>query len=109
MAGWSPSAATVLRPFLHGLFGEALTHAGELGPGLEAFDLALTWCARGEKWCEPELHRMRAELLLTAGNRQGALRSAQSAVALARRTRAGGWERRAVATLARVTSTAAAA
>jgi tetratricopeptide (TPR) repeat protein len=100
---WRPSRAVMLRPFLHGLVGDALARGGKLGPALESLSEALAWSARGEKWCEPELHRMRAELLLGAGDRRGALRSAQSAVALARRSRANGWERRAVATLARVT------
>ena len=102
-AGWQPARGIILRPFLHGLLSDALARNGELGPALEALDEGLTWSARGEKWCEPELHRMRAELLLRAADRAGAVRSAQSAVALARRSRATGWERRAVATLARVT------
>lgn len=57
--------------------------------------------ARGEHWCDPELHRLRAELLLAAGDRRGARRSAQTAVALAKRSAAAGWQRRGTATLAR--------
>ncbi|MFP5362375.1 MAG: ATP-binding protein [Thermoleophilia bacterium] len=99
---WPATGAVVLRPFLHGLLGDALTHAGELGAGVVALDEALGWSARGERWCEPELHRMRADLLFAADDRAGALRSAQTAVALARRSGAAGWERRAAMTLARV-------
>lgn len=69
---------------------------------MAALDKALSWCAGGERWCEPELHRIRAELLLACGDRVAGLRGAQRAVALARRSGTVGWESRALATLARV-------
>ncbi len=106
-AQWTAGGAIVLRPLLRGLLGDALARAGEHGPGLVAIDEALAYSARGEHWCDPELHRLRAELLLAAGDRRGALRSAQTAVALAKRSAAAGWERRGAATLARVSSAAA--
>jgi class 3 adenylate cyclase/tetratricopeptide (TPR) repeat protein len=100
------TGAVVLRPLVQGLLGDALARAGEFGQGLVAIDEALRWSARGERWCEPELHRMRADLLLRAGDRPNALRSAQTALALARRSRAAGWEQRAAHTLSRMSSTA---
>jgi len=106
-AQWAANGAIVLRPLLQGLLGDALARAGEYGPGLTALDDALASSAAGAHWCDPELHRLRAELLLGAGDRRGALRSAQTAVALAKRSAAAGWERRGVATLARVNSAAA--
>ncbi|HVF80016.1 MAG TPA: AAA family ATPase [Solirubrobacteraceae bacterium] len=102
----STTGALVLRPFLQGLLGDALARTGELGQGVAAIDEALLLSARGESWCEPELHRIRAELLLRAGDRQNARRSVQTAVALARRSNAAGWERRAGLTLTRMSSTA---
>lgn len=109
MALWTATGASVMRPFLQGLLGDALGRAGDVELGLVAVDEALAWAARGERWCEPELHRIRAELLLGAGDQPGALRSVRTAVALAKRSGAAGWERRAAATLARVSSAAAAA
>lgn len=102
VASWASAGIVVLRPFAHGLLGDALRQAGDPSRGLAALDEALSWCAGGERWCEPELHRIRAELLLACGDRGAALRGAQRAVALARRAGTGGWESRALATLARV-------
>ena len=93
-------------PFVHGLLADALAHTGEPERALAALDEALRWVDGGERWYEPELHRMRAELLLRIGDLAGAQRSAGTAVSLARRMRAGAWERRAAATLARLGSAA---
>ena len=106
VAQWASKGIVVLRPFLHGLLADALRAAGDLDHGIVAVDQALTGCVRGERWCEPELHRIRAELLLACGVRPGALRAAQMAVALSRRSGAAGWERRAESTLRRVSGAA---
>lgn len=106
VALWASSGAVVLRPFLQGLLGDALRRTGDADGGLVALDQALSWCAAGERWCEPELHRIRAEVLLACGDRRAGLRAAQTAVALARRTGAAGWEQHATSTLTRVSSAA---
>ena len=106
---WAGGGVVIERPFLHGLLADALRRAGDVDFGLISIEEALTACAGGERWCAPELHRIRAELLLTYGDRHGALRSAKTAVGLAQRSAAGAWERRAAATLARVNGTPAVA
>ena len=108
-ARWSAAGIVIQRPFIQGLLADALRQAGDLDFGLIAADEALEACARGERWCEPELHRIRAHLLLSLGDRKGARRSAQTAVALAKRSGATGWERRAATTLGRITGTPAVA
>ncbi len=104
LALWTATGIAAGGPFLHGLHADALVHAGEPERALLALDQALSATGGGERWYEPELHRLRAELLLSCGDLPGAHRSAGSAVSLARRMRAGGWERRAAATLARLGS-----
>ncbi|MEA2141900.1 MAG: hypothetical protein QOI64_330 [Solirubrobacteraceae bacterium] len=104
IALWTARGAAAGRPFLHGLLADALAHAGEPEFALRALDEALAGVGGGEGWYAPELHRLRAELLPAIGDLTGAQRSAGSAVSLARRMHAGGWERRAAATLARLGS-----
>ncbi len=94
------TGAAAARPFVHGLLARALAHTGEPELALAALDAALDPVADGDRWFAPELHRMRAELLPAVGDLAGAHRSAGSAVSIARRMHAGGWERRAAATLA---------
>ena len=97
--------ATAGGPFVHGLLADALATTGEPARALTALDAALRWVGGGERWYEPELHRMRAELLLTSAicRRAPQRRHRRS---LARRMRAGAWERRAAATMARLGSAA---
>ncbi|HEX8158716.1 MAG TPA: hypothetical protein VF526_15130 [Solirubrobacteraceae bacterium] len=102
LSAWEATGALIMRPFFHGLLADALGVNGEPELGLVEIDAALAWIPRGERWCEPELHRWRAELLLRCGDDAGARRSVQTAVSLARRTGAPGLERRAKATLAGV-------
>ena len=101
VALWTARGAVVQRPFLHGLLADALARTDDAYGALCALDDALSWVEQGERWYEPELHRMRAELLLERGDLAGAQRSAGLAVSLARRMVAGTWERRAAATFAR--------
>ncbi len=99
---WTSRGAVAMRPFLLGLYADAARLAGEHEFGLAAVEQALDPATGGERWADPELHRCRAELLRCSGDRYGAQRSAKQALAIARRTSAAGWERRAAITLARV-------
>jgi predicted ATPase len=56
----------------------------------------------GERHWEAELHRLRGELLLMAGNVAAAERSLREAMAIARRQQAKSWELRAANNLARL-------
>jgi tetratricopeptide (TPR) repeat protein len=102
VAGWSATGAATGGSLVHGLLADGLAHTGEPERALATLAAALRWVEGGERWYEPELHRMRAELLLKIGDPAGAQRSAGTAVALARRMRAGAWERGAGAMLARL-------
>ncbi len=104
VAHWKATGAAGGGPFVHGLLADALAHTGEPAAGITAIDAGLRWVDGGERWYEPELHRMRAELLLRIGDLSGAHRSAGAAASLARRMRAGAWQRRAAATMARLGS-----
>ena len=106
VADWSATGAATGGPLVHGLLADALAQTGEPERALATLGEALRWVEGGERWYEPELHRLRAELLLRIGDLAGAQRSAGTAVALARRMRAGAWERRAAALLARLGSAA---
>lgn len=92
------TGAIAARPFVRGLLAGALAHAGETDLALNALDAALD--PAGDRWYAPELHRLRAELLLAVGDLPAAHRSAGRALSIARH--AGGWERHAAATLARL-------
>ena len=102
VADWSATGAARGGPLLHGLLADALVQTDEAEHALAMLAEALRCVDGGERWYEPELHRMRAELLERIGDLGGAQRSAGTAHALARRMRAGAWERRAGAMLARL-------
>lgn len=69
---------------------------------------AIGICRRtGERWCLPELHRMRGEILLTQHGRRGidtAVEEFSLALRLAHEQRALAWELRAATSLARCVS-----
>ena len=71
--------------------------------GLEAIDEAIAWMREERSFfCEPELHRLRAELRLAHGDRAGAEESLDTAVAIAREQGARAYELRALVGLARL-------
>ena len=55
-----------------------------------------------ERYCESELHRLRAELLLAQGHADEAEVSLQTAIKVARRQQAKSWELRATLSLCRM-------
>jgi hypothetical protein len=102
VGAWDATGAAILRPWHACLFGAALFVCGEAAEGLAVIDDGLEAVAGGERWCEPELHRCRAELLRAGGKRDRASASAQQAIVSARKMSAPAWERRAQRTLAGV-------
>jgi hypothetical protein len=101
-AGWEARGAAILRPWHACLLADALLTCRDVEPGLRAVELGLAALAGGERWCEPELHRLRAELLDAGGDRDHAAAAAQLAIVCARRMAAPAWELRASQTLASV-------
>lgn len=72
------------RSFQLGLLAEAQLRAGRPRDGLATVAAALRFVAqKGERWYEPELHRLRGELLLAAGGAGDAARAAFEAARLA--------------------------
>jgi predicted ATPase len=64
------------RPYFLGLLAEACAAAGHIEDGLAAVDEALALASTSaEGFCEPELHRVRAELLRLEALRDGSRRN----------------------------------
>ena len=87
-------------------YAAALGRAGQVTAGVETLDAMLDRSARtGERWYEPELIRLRAELLLpaaTAGARDAAEAAFIRAMRMAADQGARAWELRAATSMARL-------
>jgi predicted ATPase len=92
-------------PGVLGLLAELLTKAGDWNEALAVLDEALTIIgATGERWFEPELHRLKAEALIasTPSDPAEAEASLGHALVVAREQGARFWELRAATTLAKL-------
>ncbi len=86
-----------------GALAEAQGKAGQPEEGLATLDEVLAQVeSTDERYCEAELYRLRAELLLTQGEDAEAEASLQHAIEVARRQSARSWELRATTSLARL-------
>jgi adenylate cyclase len=86
-----------------GALAQAHAAAGQPGKGLNTVGEALSLVQQtGERHWEPELHRLRGELLLSLGDDIAAEGSLDTAVAVARKQRAKSWELRTATSLARL-------
>jgi predicted ATPase len=96
--------ATARRSFHLGLLAEAHLRAGRPGEGCAAVQEALRFVAeKGERWYEPELHRLRGELALAAGGGRDEARAAfEAACTTARERCACSFELRAAIRLAQL-------
>jgi predicted ATPase len=91
--------------WLIALLAEAHGKAGQPEAGLVLMDEAQEFVTRtGERYCEAELHRVEAELLLarSPSDPAGAEAAFREALAVARRHSAKSWELRAATSLARL-------
>ena len=83
-----------------GLKAEVQAQTGQSAAALEAVTEGLAVAqATGERYYEPELHRLRGELLLGQGDRVAAEASFGCALEVARRQQAKSWELRAALSL----------
>jgi predicted ATPase len=108
---WSMTGAQLMVPWLRYTMAEALDHCGRTGEAIAMLGGALDHVARtGERWCEPELMRLSAEIDLRAGNstRERAAGRLRTAMELARGQSARSFQLRAATSLARVTGDASA-
>ena len=98
--------ANIRRSFHLGLLAAAHLRVGRPREGLAALEKAQGFVAeKGERWYEPELHRLQGELMLAAGGARDAVgvESASSARStLPDREAAKSWELRAATSLARL-------
>jgi len=98
--------ATVwLLPIFEAALAEAEASAGETDAGLRRLDDALAEAERTEQhWCEAEMHRIRAEILLKRdpANIAAAEQSLEAAIAIAQSQKARSFELRAALSLAKL-------
>jgi len=92
--------------FVLSILADAHLAAGQPAEGLPLAQEAIDLAERTDnRYCEPEFHRLKGELLLQAGAAQGeAEKSLREAIAIARRQTAKSWELRAATSLARLLS-----
>jgi predicted ATPase len=77
--------------------------AGLRPEGRDTLDEAFAFVERtDERYCESELHRLRAEFLLAEGDTMGAETALQNAIEVARGQSARSWELRATTALSRL-------
>jgi predicted ATPase len=95
----------IVRPYYLALFAEAHSIIGQPHAGLTVLAEALTLVdTTGERWYEPELHRLKGELLLqqSSDNHTEAETCFQHAIRITQSQQAKSWELRAVTSLARL-------
>jgi predicted ATPase/DNA-binding winged helix-turn-helix (wHTH) protein/class 3 adenylate cyclase len=105
LMSWRATGAEQLRPYFLALLADAYMAIGSPAAGLMAITEALTLVDNtGERWYEPELHRLKGELLLqqSADHHAEAQACFQQALDLARSLQAKSLELRAATSLARL-------
>jgi predicted ATPase len=105
MQAYRATGSEVLRPYLLALLAEAYGTMGEPEAGLAVLAEALTHSdTTGERWCEPELYRLKGELLLqqNSDHRAEAETCFHDALDIARSQQAKSFELRAATSLTRL-------
>jgi class 3 adenylate cyclase/predicted ATPase len=102
---WRGMGGGILRPTIHAFMARATWKDGDAREALKIVSDAFTEIASTqEHFCEPELHRVRGEVLASLGSESEAEASFRAALALARRQRAKSLELRAAIALTRFQS-----
>jgi predicted ATPase/DNA-binding winged helix-turn-helix (wHTH) protein len=92
-----------LHSWFLGMLARGLMTQGELGGARDTIQKALDKAEhRRERWCEPELLRIKAEVTAALGHRDGAEALFQQSLALAQQQGAQSWELRTATGLARL-------
>ena len=105
LVSYRKTGSEIFRPFYLSLLSEALAAAGQLTEALQALDEGLSLVeSTAERWLEPELRRLRGEMLLKMSSANGdeAKRWLQSSLSLARQQGARSWATRTELSLARL-------
>jgi tetratricopeptide (TPR) repeat protein len=88
------------------VLAEAYLRAGRAKEGIAVLDETIPRAAcREQHYCEPELYRLKGELLLLSGSADSAEESMRQAIAIAQAQDAKSWELRATMSLARLLDT----
>jgi class 3 adenylate cyclase/predicted ATPase/tRNA A37 threonylcarbamoyladenosine biosynthesis protein TsaE len=105
MASWRAASAEILRPVWLALLAEACRECGDYRGAVRALDEALVLISRsGEHWYEPEVLRLKGEMMLALSpdDRGGAQGCFERALAIARQQAARSWELRIAVSLGRL-------
>jgi class 3 adenylate cyclase/predicted ATPase len=105
LQAYQATGAAIRRPHFLALLAEAHRITGQPETGLTILTEALALVdTTGERWYEPELYRLKGELLLqqNSDNHTEAASCFQQALAIARRQQAKSWELRAATSLSRL-------
>ena len=105
LAAYQATRAELHMTTLLDIIAEAYRHLGQAMEGLAALEEALVFVDKnGERFCEPELYRLKGELLLalSADGHAQAETCFQRALDLARRQQSKSWELRAAISLSRL-------
>jgi class 3 adenylate cyclase/predicted ATPase len=105
LTAWRATGAELARPYWLVLLAESYGSTGEPHTGLTVLAEALTQInTTGERWCEPELYRLKGELLLqqSLDNQAEAETCFQQAISIAQSQQAKSLELRATTSLARL-------
>jgi class 3 adenylate cyclase/predicted ATPase len=103
LALWRETASRFQVPFRLGRAADAHRMAGQITEAITLIEEGLASAREsGDLWFEPELCRLRGELLLSSGERASAARSIEEALLLARQRDAKLFELRAATVLARL-------
>jgi predicted ATPase len=105
LSAFEATGGLLYRSALRGLLASALGASGQAEEGLEVLSEGLAALdGREERWWEPELHRLRGELLraLPGDDSEEAEAAFHAALDIARRQKARSWELRAASSLARL-------
>jgi predicted ATPase len=106
MTAFRASGVEYARPYFLALLAEQYRKAGDVEQGMSVLAEGLaTADARGERWCEAELHRTKGELLLLRGEDVEAEAAFSRALAVAHSQEAKSLELRAATSLARLWQT----
>src|SRR5215472_7310731 len=103
--GWAQTGSRIFRPIRLAFLADA--YAADDTPGLahRTFEEALRIASEtGERWAEPEIHRLVGDLLTRRGPSTAAIASYERAIAVARGQGSRSFELRATTSLARVLS-----
>lgn len=105
LATYHATGAVIWRPYFLALVAEACRIANRGEEGLRVLDEALTVVDKtGERWYEPELYRLKGELLLqqNSSNQAEAESCFSQAIRIAQSQQAKSWELRAATSFARL-------